>query len=117
MTKRATALAATGGLLVAAICAHPSTASTRGASRAGTSSPLPTVSSGHRPGPDILYEPPAAAPQLSSAPGTPWRAAPILMSGAAAYRHGEFLYQGYLFDDHGGAGAADPTDQWIVKFT
>ena len=44
-----------------------------------------------RPGPDILYEPPAAAPQLDNA-GV-WRAPPILVSGATAYRSGEFLYQ------------------------
>ena len=33
-----------------------------------------------------------------------WRASPILVSGASAYRHGEFLYQDFLYDDHGARG-------------
>ena len=44
---------------------------------------------GPRPGPDILYAGPAAAPQLTNA-GV-WRADPILVSGARAYRGGEFV--------------------------
>jgi hypothetical protein len=77
---------------------------------AGTASAasLPGVSSGARPGPDILYAPEARAPQLANA--APWRAKPILVSGATAYRSGEFLYQDFLFDDHGAAGAEDPND-------
>jgi hypothetical protein len=64
-----------------------------------------------RPGPDILYAPPPRAPQLENAPGSPWHAAPILVSGASAYRDGEFLYQDYLFDDRGaGSTYAYPTD-------
>jgi len=43
-----------------------------------------------RPGPDILYWPLAHAPQLENS--GPWRARPILISGASAYRDGEFLY-------------------------
>jgi hypothetical protein len=62
-----------------------------------------------RPGPDILYAAPATAPQLTNA-GV-WEAAPILVSGATAYRRGEFLYQDFLYDDHGAAEAADPQDQ------
>lgn len=69
---------------------------------------LPKVSSGARPGPDILYAPPPAAPQLENV--TPWTAPPILVSGAEAYRDGEFLYQDYLHDDHGAAGTPDPND-------
>jgi hypothetical protein len=62
-----------------------------------------------RPGPDILYESPATAPQLTNAP--PWQAAPILVSGTTAYRHGEFLYQDYLYDDHGAnSGQRDQND-------
>jgi hypothetical protein len=62
-----------------------------------------------RPGPDILYRAPAQAPQLSNGPG--WSAKPILVSGASAYRNGEFLYQDYLYDDHGAKGASrDPGD-------
>jgi hypothetical protein len=66
---------------------------------------LPQVSSGHRPGPDALYLPPADAPQLDNVP--PWSAAPILVSGAQAYRGGEYLYQDFLYDDHGAAGVPD----------
>src|SRR5256885_8702136 len=69
------------------------------AARAGS---LPTVASGARPGPDILYEPPATAPQLTNA-GV-WKAPPILVSGTTAYRDGEFLYQDFLYDDHGANG-------------
>src|SRR5256885_308987 len=76
------------------------------AARAGS---LPTVASGARPGPDILYEPPATAPQLTTA-GV-WKAAPILVSGAESYRDGEFLYQDFLYDDHGAnGGQRDPND-------
>src|SRR6476659_6900336 len=39
---------------------------------------------GPRPGPDILYAPPAVAPQLTNA--GPWKADPILVSGASAHR-------------------------------
>src|SRR3954464_3937806 len=64
---------------------------------------------GPRPGPDILYEPPATAPQLTNGPG--WSAPSILVSGATAYRDGEFLYQDYLYDDHGAnSGQRDQND-------
>jgi hypothetical protein len=55
-----------------------------------------------RPGPDILYSPLAHAPQLENS--GPWRARPILISGASAYRDGEFLYQDFIYDDLGAAG-------------
>jgi predicted esterase len=62
-----------------------------------------------RPGPDILYSAPAAAPQLTNA--APFAAPPILVSGATAYRDGEFLYQDFLYDDHGARAATrDPGD-------
>ena len=63
---------------------------------------------GPRPGPDILYETPAVAPELTNA-GI-WRAPPILISGTTAYREGEFLYQDYLYDDHGAHELPDPQD-------
>jgi hypothetical protein len=66
-----------------------------------------------RPGPEVLYEPLAQAPQLENAKGSGWRAEPILVSGASAYRHGEFLYQGYLYDDHGAKEVLDPTNPMI----
>jgi hypothetical protein len=63
---------------------------------------------GPRPGPDLLYERPAVAPQLQNAGA--WRAKPILVSGATSYRNGEFLYQDFLYDDHGARQAFDPDD-------
>src|SRR3954451_12850441 len=64
---------------------------------------------GPRPGPDLLYAPAAGAPQLTNA--APWKADPILVSGATAYRGGEFLYQDFLYDDHGAnGGQRDPND-------
>ncbi|HXA43131.1 MAG TPA: hypothetical protein VNV65_09505 [Candidatus Solibacter sp.] len=66
---------------------------------------------GPRPGPSILYQPPVVAPELTNAPGSAWKAAPILVSGSSAYRSGEYLYQDYLYDDHGAAGTVrDPND-------
>ena len=61
-----------------------------------------------RPGPDILYQPLATAPQLTNT-GV-WTAPSILVSGASAYRQGEFLYQDFLYDDHGAAATPDPAD-------
>lgn len=61
-----------------------------------------------RPGPAVLYAEAPEAPQLENT-GI-WQAPPILISGASAYRCGEFLYQDWLFDDHGALGAADPGD-------
>jgi predicted esterase len=62
-----------------------------------------------RPGPSILYRKPARSPQLSN--HGIWHAKPILVSGASAYRRGEFLYQDFLYDDHGAKGASrDPND-------
>jgi hypothetical protein len=72
------------------------------------SASLPSVGSGPRPGPDILYAPPTNAPQLQNT-GV-WKAPPILISAASAYRDGEFLYQDLLYDDHGARGARDPGD-------
>jgi hypothetical protein len=71
---------------------------------------LPGVASGHRPGPDILYAPPPRAPQLENT-GV-WHAKPILVSGTQAYRDGEWLYQDYLYDDHGATGVKDPNDPY-----
>jgi hypothetical protein len=64
-----------------------------------------------RPGPDILYAPLAQPAQLQNAAGSPWHAAPIMVSGASAYRDGEFLYQDFLYDDHGAKEMRDPNDQ------
>jgi hypothetical protein len=66
----------------------------------------PQVQSGHRPGPDALYAPPPRAPQLENT--GPWAAEPILVSGAQSYRQGEWVYQDFLYDDHGATGVPDP---------
>src|SRR5438874_474725 len=58
---------------------------------------------GPRPGPDVLYAPPVVSPQLTN--GGVWQAPPILVSGATAYRQGEFLYQDWLYDDRGAGDA------------
>src|SRR2546421_432044 len=63
-----------------------------------------------RPGPAVLYEPLAVSPQLTNAPRSGWNAKPILISGASAYRKGEFLYQGYVYDDHGAKEVTDPNN-------
>ena len=53
-------------------------------------------------------QPLADAPQLQNA-GI-WQAPPILVSGASAYRDGEFLYQDFLYDDNGASGSPVQND-------
>jgi Prolyl oligopeptidase family len=70
---------------------------------------LPTVESGQPPGPPLLYAKAPKVPQLEVR--APFRARPLLVSGTDAYRRGEYLYQDYLFDDHGadtGGSSAPP---------
>ena len=61
-----------------------------------------------KPGPSILYAKPKLAPQLKNR-GI-WEAKSIMVSGASAYRGGEFLYQDFIYDDTGAKGTADPDD-------
>ena len=68
-----------------------------------------------RPGPDLLYQPLADAPQLQNS-GV-WQAPPILISGASAYRACEFLYQDFLYDDHGARQVQDPTDPLVLALS
>src|SRR5215210_4556860 len=91
--------------LVALIVVLSSALAAPAAVRAAQAPGLPTVASGARPGPDALYGPAAKAPQLANA--APWKAEPILVSSGQAYRDGEWLYQDFLYDDHGAAGAPD----------
>src|SRR5436305_1396308 len=80
-------------------------------SAVASSKSLPHVrGSATQPGPAALYQPLAKAPQLESAPRSGWRAKPILISGASAYRKGEFLYQGWIYDDRGAKEATDPSN-------
>jgi hypothetical protein len=74
---------------------------------------LPSAESGPRPGPEILYAPPPRAPQLENTGR--WEAAPILVSGAEAYRDGEWLYQDFLHDDAGARGVRDPQDPYGIS--
>lgn len=70
---------------------------------------------GPRPGPDLLYQPLADAPQLQNT-GV-WQAPPILVSGASAYRACEFVYQDFLYDDHGAKDVQDPTDPLVLSLS
>jgi hypothetical protein len=81
---------------------------------AGVGSSLPArEGSAPAPGPAVLYERPARSPQLENERGSVWHAPSILVSGASAYRQGEFLYQGYIYDDHGAKLVTDPTNPMI----
>jgi hypothetical protein len=100
-------------VLVSALCAACAIAPAAATAKKISPSLPPAEGKGPRPGPPILYAPLAAAPQLENAKGSPWKAAPILVSGASAYRKGEFLYQGYIYDDHGAKEVVDPTNPMI----
>src|SRR5437667_11304114 len=67
---------------------------------ASTASSLPSVSSGARPGPDVLYASAPSAPQLENR-NPRFNASPLLVSGTEAYVNGEYLYQDFLYDDYG----------------
>ncbi len=108
-SRSASALIARAGRLVLGAVAIMLVIGAVGPPLARGQGSLPHVLSGARPGPDILYAPRAEAPQLTNT-GI-WRAAPILVSGASAYRDGEFLYQDFIYDDHGARGFdRDPSD-------
>ena len=61
---------------------------------------LPVVSSGERPGPDVLYARAPKAPQLENRHPR-FRAAMWRVAGTEAYADGEFLHTDYLYDDYG----------------
>ncbi|WP_255198349.1 alpha/beta hydrolase-fold protein [Halorarius litoreus] len=52
-----------------------------------------------RPGPDALYGENPTPPILENGAG--WTADPLLVSGCDAYVDGEYLYQDFVYDDHG----------------
>src|SRR3954454_4529086 len=98
-----------GGSLMQRVLAIAFVISMLGAGSASAdSNSLPYMPSGTRPGPDLLYADAPKAPQLENT--GPWKAEPILVSGAEAYRDGEFVYQDFLYDDHGATGTQDPND-------
>ena len=73
---------------------------------------LPTVTSGERPGPDVLYSEPPATPQLEHAPGSPFAAPFDRVSGTDRYAGREYFYTDHLYDDRGpGASLEYPADR------
>lgn len=61
---------------------------------------LPRVSSGARPGPDVLYAAAPDAPQLENRHPR-FRAPMLRVAATEAYVDGEFLHTDYLYDDYG----------------
>jgi hypothetical protein len=59
-----------------------------------------------RPGPDLLYGENPTPTELRNGPG--WSADPLLVSGADAHVDGEYLYQDYVYDDHGAGTTSLP---------
>jgi dienelactone hydrolase len=51
------------------------------------------------PGPPVLYQEPAGAPQFDNT--GPWDAAPLRSCGRDAYVDGEYLFQDFIYDDNG----------------
>ena len=110
-TRAARALAVGMAALVAALGVVATDAGAARAGGADTPASLPSVSSGARPGPDVLYAPQPAAPQLENR-SPRFRADPLLVMGAEAYVDGEYLYQDWLYDDTGSdTGANDAGGQ------
>src|SRR5438046_1557381 len=97
-----TAAAFLAGALTCGVLAAPSGAANRSLPRVPGTAP--------QPGPAALYQPLAKSPQLENAPRSGWTAKPILISGASAYRKGEYLYQGFVYDDRGAKEATDPSN-------
>jgi dienelactone hydrolase len=68
------------------------------------------ASPGPAPGPPALHAPAAHSPLLENTGR--WDAVSLMISGAAAYSEGEYVYQDYLYDDYGAnttnLGGADP---------
>ena len=101
------------GVVLALALGASSALAASGTPGASTGQGMPATGSlysgpGPRPGPALLYVKPSEAPELTNT-GI-WHAPPILVSGASAYRDGEFLYQDWIYDDHGAREAPDPTD-------
>jgi dienelactone hydrolase len=66
-----------------------------------------------RPGPSVLYEEPANAPQFEN--GLGWSAPPLKVSGAEGYDNGEYIYQDWVYDDRGAdTDARGPGDPYYL---
>lgn len=67
-------------------------------------------------GPAIFHAPPPRTPQFENT-GI-WRADPTQVCMTSAYRQGEFLYQGCLWDDQGGGLPLEwPASTWLKAYT
>ncbi|WP_328346403.1 hypothetical protein [Streptomyces violaceus] len=67
-------------------------------------------------GPAVFHQPPPRAPQLEST-GI-WKAEPTQVCMTSAYRRGEFLYQGCLWDDRGAGAPLDwPAGTMVKAYT
>lgn len=89
-------------ILAVGVLTLPASAAACSASpKANGTGTLPAVDAASLPpagtGPDVLHRARPTAPQLENTRN--WNARPIMISGAAAYRQGEFLYQDFLYDD------------------
>ncbi len=105
--RRAVAASLSTGCVVLATAAALGGLALSPAAAGARSSSLPEVQGPARPGPALLYAPPASSPVLENR--GPWQAKPLMVSGAEAYERGEFLYQDFIYDDYGAAGTPDPT--------
>jgi hypothetical protein len=59
------------------------------------------------PGPEFLYDDNPTPPQLENTGG--WSATPLMVSGTEGYDDGEYLYQDFVYDDHGANTSPAPT--------
>lgn len=101
--SRRTVLGATGTLAAAGLLGFGGTA----AAGNGTGNCLPSPNdSSPRPGPSVLYDSPVSAPQFENGDG--WDAAPLRVSGTDAYVEGEYLFQDFIYDDHGANTTTGP---------
>ena len=86
----------------AAACPSSPKANGTGYTPPANASSLPPAGTG----PDILHRALPTSPQLENTRN--WQAPPILISGARAYRAGEFVYQDFLYDDRALPYPAEP---------
>ncbi|GAA5156069.1 hypothetical protein GCM10023321_31010 [Pseudonocardia eucalypti] len=71
---------------------------------------------GPKAGPALLYADPASAPQLENT-GV-WKARPIGVCHSSAYRDGEYVHQGCVYDDEGGGNQYRwPLDTLLRNYT
>lgn len=100
-TRRLAGAAVAGALALTGLAAAPVASAQSADSDADpAATSLPSVSTGERPGPDILYAPEPDLPQLQNRHGW-FRAETLRVSGAERYRRGEYQYTDHLYDDYG----------------